>query len=136
MAYAAVIEGQTTWTPTLDGATPGTTTYTSQQGTYTRIGNIIFAQYKIIITAATGTGNAQIGNLPFTSNATAGSWTGSVAFNGSGWSWPAGRTQLNTFLGQNSNLMLIRACGTAVGNGTLAMTNAALTISGSIIYAV
>lgn len=57
------VEG--TWTPTYDGATPGTTTYTTQQGGYIRIGNIVVVTATIIWTAATGTGGVRI-PLPFT----------------------------------------------------------------------
>jgi hypothetical protein len=59
-----------TWTPTYLGATtPGTTTYTVQVGTYTRIDNVVFFQVYVAWTAATGTGIANI-SLPFTSVST------------------------------------------------------------------
>lgn len=57
-----------TWTPTYEGATtPGVTTYTTQVGNYTRIGRVVFAQFDLTWTAATGTGVVRIGGLPFTS---------------------------------------------------------------------
>ena len=60
-AYAA-----DTYTPTyLGGSTPGTTTYTTQYGEWTRIGRLIFVMGRLVWTAATGTGNAQI-SLPIT----------------------------------------------------------------------
>ncbi len=56
-----------TWTPTLTGGSAaGTTTYTIQNGYYTRIGNMVFATARITYTAATGTGNLILGGLPFT----------------------------------------------------------------------
>jgi hypothetical protein len=56
-----------TWTPTLYGATTaGTTTYTAQDGSYTRVGNRIVCGGRVIWTNATGTGAARIGGLPFT----------------------------------------------------------------------
>lgn len=56
-----------TWTPTyLGSATPGTTTYTLQDGTYVQIGTIVFFRGVIVWSAATGTGDARI-SLPFTS---------------------------------------------------------------------
>lgn len=55
-----------TYTPTyLGGTTPGATTYTVQQGAWTRIGNMVFVTGTVQWSAATGTGNAQI-SLPFT----------------------------------------------------------------------
>lgn len=54
------------WTPTYYGfTTGGVTTYTTQTGTYIRIGNLVVATGYLAWTAATGTGNALIG-LPFT----------------------------------------------------------------------
>jgi hypothetical protein len=60
---------QGTWTPTMQGSvTGGTTTYTVQAGTYTRIGNRCFISGEVEWSAATGTGNTLIGGLPFTVN--------------------------------------------------------------------
>ena len=59
-----------TFTPTLTGAsTAGTTTYTTQQGNYTKIGDTVHVWIYISATAATGTGAIRIGGLPFTQNA-------------------------------------------------------------------
>lgn len=56
-----------TWTPTVIGATSaGTGTYTLQNGQYQRVGNRVHIEATIIWTAHTGTGNMQIGGLPFT----------------------------------------------------------------------
>jgi hypothetical protein len=56
-----------TWTPTLVGASvAGTTTYTTQQGYYTRIGNMVTIWGYLNISAATGTGDALFGGFPFT----------------------------------------------------------------------
>ena len=57
-----------TFTPTYYGdATAGTTTYSFQNGYYTKIGNIVNVIINIGVTNATGTGNALIGGLPFSS---------------------------------------------------------------------
>jgi hypothetical protein len=56
-----------TYTPTYEGSTtPGVTTYTTQQGAWTRLGNLVVATGTVVWSAATGTGTAQI-SLPFTS---------------------------------------------------------------------
>lgn len=63
------------FTPTIVGQTSaGAGTYTSQIGRYTRIGNRVFYQAYIVWTAHTGTGNMQMGGLPFTSSATTNSF--------------------------------------------------------------
>jgi len=55
-----------TWTPTWYGSTTaGTTTYTQQQGSYTKIGNMIFFAFQMTVTNSTGTGNIRIGGFPF-----------------------------------------------------------------------
>jgi hypothetical protein len=54
------------FTPTAFGATTaGTTTYSYQSGSYTRIGGIVVAQLSMSWTAATGTGNLTIGGFPY-----------------------------------------------------------------------
>lgn len=59
------------YTPTYDGATPGTTTYAAngQVGHYVRFGPLVFFYGRIQWTAATGTGDAHI-SIPVTAAAT------------------------------------------------------------------
>lgn len=126
------------WTPTLIGSTTaGTTSYTTQQGYYTKIGSLVFITGTIVITAATGTGNATIGALPFTiRNQANGSVTGNVLLAPAAASWPyvTGTTHL-TLLGLiNSTTCGIYCSGTGVTGAQLAMANAALTVEFSIIY--
>lgn len=75
-----------TWAPTyVGGTTAGVTTYTTQQGDYTRIGRIVAAKGRVTWTAATGTGQARI-SLPFAAAAgvnmetPAMIWTSNVTF--------------------------------------------------------
>jgi len=59
-----------TFTPTIVGtSTAGTGTYTTQVGTYTKIGRLVHAKVALTWTAHTGTGNLQINGLPFTPGA-------------------------------------------------------------------
>jgi hypothetical protein len=61
-----------TYTPTYEGATtPGSTTYTTQDGFWWRNDDIVHFTGRVIWTAATGTGSAII-SLPFTSQNTTG----------------------------------------------------------------
>jgi hypothetical protein len=59
-----------TWTPVIRGSsTAGTGTYTTQQGTYTKIGNSVRFQAYIEWTAHTGSGQLEVTGYPFTSTA-------------------------------------------------------------------
>ncbi len=58
---------QQTWTPVVVGGTvAGVGTYTLQSGYYTRIGNMIFATFRVSWSAHTGTGDMLINGFPFT----------------------------------------------------------------------
>lgn len=60
------ISGVGSWTPTVFGATSaGTTTYTAQNGSYSREGRLVTVSFEVSWSAASGTGNMKIGGLPF-----------------------------------------------------------------------
>jgi hypothetical protein len=109
-----------TFTPTLDGSVSGTTTYTTQQGYYVKIGKLVFFNIVINISAATGTGNVTIAGLPFgvaqTSIATANLNTASFAF-------PVGTTTCDLFL-NSATSGIILCYGTITGQQNLQMANA------------
>ena len=72
-----------TFTPTAIGATSaGTTTYTSQNGKYTKIGRLVTARFNISYSSLTGTGELVI-SLPFVAD---GEYMGSIMTNGLNWS--------------------------------------------------
>jgi len=55
-----------TFTPTIVGTTgAGTGTYTTQLGRYTKVGRIVTCDISLVWTAHDGTGNIDIGGLPF-----------------------------------------------------------------------
>ena len=54
----------TAWTPVLVGAGGGTATYTTQEGTYSRLGALTFFQMNIVINTTTLVGNITITGLP------------------------------------------------------------------------
>lgn len=116
-----------TWTPTLQGgSTGGSTTYSIQQGYYTRVGNLVAIQGVLTGTAATGTGNAIIGALPFTiRNQTNGTVVGTcTSQSAAGWTWPASTTQLSLTGTLNSTNAPIYASGSGTTGGNLQMANA------------
>lgn len=58
------------WTPVVEGSTSaGTASYNVQVGSYTKIGNRVFFQFRVNYSGGTGTGNLRISGLPFASNA-------------------------------------------------------------------
>ena len=63
-----------TWIPAVEGATtPGVGTYTARNGYYTKIGNRVFFNCSIDMTAHTGTGDMRISGLPYQSSSLTGS---------------------------------------------------------------
>jgi hypothetical protein len=127
------------WTPTLVGeTTTGVTTITSAVGRYSRIGNTIIASFTLQWTAATGTGNVNIGGFPGTSINVSGMYfTGSIAFGSAGFPWPESSTMLTAEMFGNVNFCRIigSATGETLGAGTyLQMTNNAGALRGTLIY--
>jgi hypothetical protein len=60
-----------TFTPVIAGQlTAGTGTYTTQVGTYTKIGRVVYVSVNLAWSAHTGTGDMQVNGLPFTVNST------------------------------------------------------------------
>ena len=71
-----------TWTPTVGGtSTDPTVDFTTQLGYYTKIGNVVKVDARILInTISSGGGNLNSRGLPFTSSANAGRGCGSMLF--------------------------------------------------------
>ena len=56
-----------TFTPDWNGATSGTTTYSTNQGSYTKIGNLVHVRIYSGINGTSGSGAWRVTNLPFAS---------------------------------------------------------------------
>lgn len=127
----------TSWTPTFVGqTTAGTTTYSVQFGTYSRIGNIVTASFTIVLSAATGTGSVNIGGFPFNFNsATNYAPEGSVRGLG-GFTWAGAGTSMTIEGVGGTNHCLILISGTGVTGGIQQMANAATSLIGTITYRV
>ena len=68
-----------TFTPVAQGSTTaGTASYSVQTGQYTKIGNRVLFNLRIVYTGGTGTGNMRVGGLPFTSNSNLSGAVGSI----------------------------------------------------------
>ncbi len=125
-----------TFTPTLVGTVAGTTTYSAQNGYYTQIGNMVFVQAYIALTAATGTGTLILGALPFTiKNQTNGYPMGSIFWDGgASWTFPVGGTSLSVIGNFNTTTANIWVAGTGIAGNYMQMANATLIVSYSLAY--
>ena len=130
-----------TWTPTLSFSTNGdlSVTYTTQVGSYTKIGNTVRLAFNIVTSAFTHTtasGNAQIGTLPFAGvNVTGLRQYGSIQLNGI---TKANYTQASPYAEVNDSTIRIQAWGSgqAVSNITAAdmPTGTTIWLRGIIVY--
>ena len=122
-----------TWTPTIDGAVSGTTTYVTQAGNYIKIGKLVIAQFVVNYSAATGTGDVTLGGLPFTtlnsanSNFVGESTSSSVTF-------PASTTAHVLVLAVNGTTGVFTAYGSATAAANIQMENANRTWRGTVAY--
>jgi hypothetical protein len=113
-----------TWTAVLTCGTPGdlAVTYTTQTGTYQRLGNRCTINFNIVTSAFTWTtasGNVKITGLPFTADAAVANNWGSVMFSGF---TGIGYTQMNsTVNAANTSVNLILSgTGVAISTATIA----------------
>lgn len=118
-----------TWTPTMvGGTTAGTTTYTAQNGYYTRIGNLATIQGVVTGTATTGSGIAQFGSFPFTIKNTTNQASIGCAINQgntSSWSWAASTTSLSFIGFANTTTGSTETCGSGSNtNSSINIQNA------------
>lgn len=128
---STVIHGA--FTPTLTGgSTPGTTTYTVQKGSYCLQGKVCTFVAWIGWSAATGTGQAIVGGLPF--NSLADTYTPITSFRYENFAIGANNS-LQAYLGAISKTFGIETVSTAGGGaGTLAIpASGSLMITGSYI---
>jgi hypothetical protein len=130
-----------TWTPTLSFSTNGnlSVTYTTQVGSYTKIGNTVRLAFNIVTSAFTHTtasGNAQIATLPFSgANVTGLRQYGSIQLSGV---TKANYTQASPYVEVNDATIRIQAWGSgqAVSNIVAAdmPTGTTIWLRGIIVY--
>lgn len=125
-----------TWTPTADGSTPGSTTYTAQNGYYVRIGNLVWVCARIVITAMTGTGTLQLGGLPFTvKNVATEVPEGTICIDfGTTYTWASNTTTCTVEAQPNTTYCLINTFGNAVANSNLAPASLSGKFRYTIVY--
>jgi hypothetical protein len=84
VSVGGLVQTTGTWTPALafGGSTTGIT-YTTQQGDWTRVGNMITVRFTILLSSkGAQTGNATISGLPFATNNGGNRFGGTWAFGG------------------------------------------------------
>jgi len=118
-----------TFTPTVIGSgVAGTGTYTSQNARYTKVGRLVTVEVYINWTAHTGTGNLQLGGLPFSCNPDV---YGSATFGFiNNIAYVAGTSQLTGYIGVGSTH--INLYSNPVGGGPVNAVT--MDTSGDIIY--
>jgi hypothetical protein len=108
-----------TFTPTVSGtATAGEGTYSSQVGTYTKIGRMVMFNATLVWSAHTGTGNMILTGLPFTIVA-----GGSMSFRVTSLTFPA--TLIQGFFAGGGTSVTIETVATGAGAAALAIDTAA-----------
>jgi len=118
-----------TFSPTVVGATSGSATYTTQAGTYVKVGGWVFIQMYLDFNKSTISGNLRIANLPFTSK------TG-VNYSTSCGYWSGWATSILTpisFLGQNQTFFQLRKLTAASPNTNASLSDADINTSGNEI---
>tara|TARA_R110001632_G_scaffold197183_1_gene319326 strand:+ start:52 stop:615 length:564 start_codon:yes stop_codon:yes gene_type:complete len=125
-----------TWSPTYEGSTTaGSATYSRQSGIYTKIGNMVFCNFTLGISAHGGSpaGTAQIGGLPFTSANTSANYSSLVINFNIGHAYSSGY-QLTGWVSPNSTkARLWEFTNTGVGNG-VALDSSFAEINVSLSY--
>ena len=116
------------FTPVLQS--PGTATYTTQVGRYTKIGNRVFINLHITINSI-GTGGGHLAGLPFTSNTTTPGTNGGIVFYQGSGAIAAGTNITGEIPENNTIIYLYLWDGTS--NPT-ALTGANISDSGTIQF--
>lgn len=115
----------------------GAPTYVNQVGLFTRIGRLVYAVFRVTISAKNTTaGNIGVGGLPFTANATA---AASAVFSYmDGATFPAGRTHIGGYQQPSTTYITLYFSGSGVAPARVdaAAVTDALDIIGSVIYGV
>lgn len=139
----APVYSEGTWTPALTFATPGDLAvgYTTQVGTYVRVGNLVTANVTLVLssfTFTTASGSLRINGLPLTpKNVSGQQWHGTAHFEGV---TKVGYTNFTTKLDANSTILGVRASGSGVGASSVAAadmpTGGNVRLFGTITYQV
>ena len=117
-----------TFTPTFTCGTVGdlSLSYATQNGQYTRIGNVCYIQLSITVTPTftTASGVIRFAGLPFTVNATTNPAGSALSLLGtSTFTWPVGSTMINPYGVAGNAYLGLLAAGSATGLVSVSMSN-------------
>ena len=106
-----------TWTPALGFAGGGSATYTTQDGYYVRLGNVVLWRALIVLSGVSGppSGNVVIDSFPFTATQRGGGW----AIQYDAINLTAGYTQLGALMLSGAASLLLRENGDNVSAVTV-----------------
>ncbi len=122
----------TTWTPAVAGSvTAGTGVYTSQLGTYVRIGNFVFLEWELNFSSHTGTGDYRIINLPVTANSGVNFYNEAAI---SSLDWPASTTEIKVVIIGGNSFINVMACGSGTSSSAVQMQNKTVSCRASINF--
>ena len=116
-----------TFTPFIAGATvAGTQTYSVQTGFYTRMGNRVMYNLRVVMTAKDilTAGTLYVGGLPFTSNATASNFHPGAVSNAGFITLTAGYTQITAEIQPSGTVIYLGQAGTNIAFALLTAATA------------
>ena len=122
-----------TWTPTITPSTSGSVVYTTQSGTYTRVGRQVTIVFIVAGTKGTSSGDYRIGGIPF--NISGSAITGAI-----NWYNPSGTALVNAVAfylsGTQFRVGVITAANTDATAGTFGSTNVSsiFSLTGTLTY--
>ena len=126
------------WTPAVTASsTAGTPAYTTAVGSYVRMGNWIYEQFNIVLSAWSGSpsGNVTITGLPFTSTATTSDNGGCVITKYSVTGLTASNYTITATIAPSTTVAtLLEQSNTASANVTAALTGGTPTLIGFCNY--
>lgn len=140
VALGSVVSGS--WTPIFTFGTPGNlaVTYTTQTGTYVKIGQLVVATCNILTSAfthSTASGVAVVAGLPYSAGSTPLAVGGSVIFRGI---TKAGYTTVSPGVATTTNYILLTASGSGVTPSNVAVadmpTGGTVELDFTVIYTV
>ena len=110
-----------TFTPTISGGTTaGTTTYSNQQGSYTKIGRKVTISIRLTYSAATGTGEYRVGGFPFTVSNDSMEYIAPLITSNLNWN---GGTYIQVYVIPNTTQATLFYCADDAGWGVQQMVN-------------
>lgn len=140
----ALVPEEGTWVPTMTFATPGnlSVVYTTQEGTYLKIGRLVFVRVRLVCTPThtTASGNWTLEGLPVAATNTPVFAAGSGIPNniGAGFTWPAGVSMVAVNVVPNTTTAVLSGSGSGIAQANFTHANvtsgAALTLVASVVY--